>query len=52
MSVTISGVVPNGVVVSHTALPGGARVEIHGQSARQFRQSLQFAPGATTGKLF
>ncbi len=34
MSITITGVVKNGVVVPETALPEGARVEIHLQPDR------------------
>lgn len=34
MSTTITGIVSNGVIVTKTALPEGARVEIHLQATR------------------
>ena len=35
MSITITGIVTNGVVIPNAPLPEGAHVEIHGQSAEQ-----------------
>jgi hypothetical protein len=45
MSTTITGVVTNGVVVTNTALPEGARVEIHLLAARPEAAPARITPG-------
>lgn len=45
MSATITGVVTNGVIVTKTALPEGARVEILLQAARLEVAPIRITPG-------